>query len=786
MSQIRNLDIENPKTVYSFVKNMVDVIVQDLGKVQGNTKMDKESYQKSAEILQKVQSEIDGSVIQLENNAEWDTFSIAFFGETKAGKSTLIETLRILMKEKTKLEQQEQFNNLANQLGLSEDKYLDAKEELNSIQELLYRLNDKKSEIHATFNENISKIQHKKNDIEKQFRQQLINFGRKPKIKQKKHHKPKNDIAEWQESLRFFEKLFYIMIDFLRKTDAEKEFILSTYRLNKLTKKDESTEKISELMNQELSHIQPKINQLQQEKSNKLNQIEGEISNANDVSAKLTNWLNSFEFQTKQLEPYADGGIIGDGTSDFTKNITAYLFNISNQNISIFDVPGIEGNEKIVTQEINKAVQKAHAVIYVINKNGKPNEGTLEKIKSYLTSQTEVWAIYNKSIRNPKALKENLISNDNEKNALDEFETTLKQSLGQNYKGLLSIAGLPAFLSQAKCLVPLSQHFNYQKKFLENTDSDGLYSASKLDNLEKLLTEKIIYNAQGKIKKSNFNKVKVVLDKTAEQLKLALETSKLFEQDITKKVRLANKNIDSHFQTVEMQLTAKQNTEINNFRNCVRKEIYAYIDSDVSNDSFKSEFNDILKFQSNDFEVALKDSFGQVFDELRENIEKTQNELMHNIQKLSSDYQNFFDMNNSLDFDLDFNISNGINKMGLISVAIGIGMAIWWNPVGWVAISATALGLIFSFVKSVWGFFSSDYKKSQQKKNVDSNLPKVTKQMEKGVSKNIQQITQNLIQENQQIKQQFDSIVANIKSVNKNLESSILSLTRLSAKLDIN
>lgn len=162
MSQIRNLDIENPKTVYSFVKNMVDVIVQDLGKVQGNTKMDKESYQKSAEILQKVQSEIDGSVIQLENNAEWDTFSIAFFGETKAGKSTLIETLRILMKEKTKLEQQEQFNNLANQLGLSEDKYLDAKEELNSIQELLYRLNDKKSEIHATFNENISKIQHKK------------------------------------------------------------------------------------------------------------------------------------------------------------------------------------------------------------------------------------------------------------------------------------------------------------------------------------------------------------------------------------------------------------------------------------------------------------------------------------------------------------------------------------------------------------------------------------------------------------------------------------------------
>ncbi len=40
------------------------------------------------------------------------------------------------------------------------------------------------------------------------------------------------------------------------------------------------------------------------------------------------------------------------------------------------------------------------------------------------------------------------------------------------------------------------------------------------------------------------------------------------------------------------------------------------------------------------------------------------------------------------------------------------------------------LGLIV-IVKSVWGFFSSDYKKSQQKKEVDNNLHQICEKIEK-------------------------------------------------------
>lgn len=44
------------------------------------------------------QQEIDN----LKNSSEWDKFCIAFFGETNAGKSTIIESLRIIYDEETR------------------------------------------------------------------------------------------------------------------------------------------------------------------------------------------------------------------------------------------------------------------------------------------------------------------------------------------------------------------------------------------------------------------------------------------------------------------------------------------------------------------------------------------------------------------------------------------------------------------------------------------------------------------------------------------------------------
>ncbi len=78
-----------------------------------------------------------------------------------------------------------------------------------------------------------------------------------------------------------------------------------------------------------------------------------------------------------------------------------------------------------------------------------------------------------------------------------------------------------------------------------------------------------------------------------------------------------------------------------------------------------------------------------------------------------------------------FNIASGINKIGLLSsiASLVFGIFNFWNPVGWASIGLGAIGI----VKSVWSWFSSDYKKSQQRKEVDKNLDKVCEKIAEDV-----------------------------------------------------
>lgn len=54
------------------------------------------------EKLRIIQANFDDELTMLEENAEWEKFTMAFFGETNAGKSTIIESLRILFEEESR------------------------------------------------------------------------------------------------------------------------------------------------------------------------------------------------------------------------------------------------------------------------------------------------------------------------------------------------------------------------------------------------------------------------------------------------------------------------------------------------------------------------------------------------------------------------------------------------------------------------------------------------------------------------------------------------------------
>ncbi len=75
-------------------------------------------------------------------------------------------------------------------------------------------------------------------------------------------------------------------------------------------------------------------------------------------------------------------------------------------------------------------------------------------------------------------------------------------------------------------------------------------------------------------------------------------------------------------------------------------------------------------------------------------------------------------------FEFSFNIDSGINKIGLFASIGGLALLLAAPILGEFAlIAGVGLGAI-AIVKSVWSFFDSDYKKSQQRKEMNKNLDK--------------------------------------------------------------
>ncbi|GHR33914.1 hypothetical protein VN1258_06870 [Helicobacter pylori] len=94
----------------------VEKSIKDLQKIFENTDGADERLrkfnQKALEMFKNLESESLRELESLKNNEEWEKFTIAFYGETGAGKSTLIECLRLFFKEPGKMDQQECFKRL--------------------------------------------------------------------------------------------------------------------------------------------------------------------------------------------------------------------------------------------------------------------------------------------------------------------------------------------------------------------------------------------------------------------------------------------------------------------------------------------------------------------------------------------------------------------------------------------------------------------------------------------------------------------------------------------------
>lgn len=232
---------------------------------------------------------------------------------------------------------------------------------------------------------------------------------------------------------------------------------------------------------------------------------------------------------------YIDGVIIGTGQADYTRDAQTYKLNINNKEVGLIDIPGIEGDEEKFERIIEKALNKAHLVMYVTSDNKKPEEATLKKIKKYLKNDSEVYCLMNTKFFGVDIFED---YNSFEEKAKDVYmkkaitaktiEKSLVSIIGENYKKYILSNGLLAFCGYAyDDLLEISTitdsekklQYSQQQKYLKEVQGEcsRLVNASNIKDLYSVIEEHTS-DFDANIIESNKRKILARLDVTIEVL----------------------------------------------------------------------------------------------------------------------------------------------------------------------------------------------------------------------------------------------------------------------------
>ncbi|GAA8521973.1 hypothetical protein HpBT268_06560 [Helicobacter pylori] len=466
-----------------------------------------------------------------------------------------------------------------------------------------------------------------------------------------------------------------------------------------------------------------------------------------------------------ELEKLQDGAIIGDGRSDSTLETKSYTLKHNNQNFVLLDVPGIEGDEKKVKQQISNATRKAHAIFYVTKTPNPPQKGeegkrgTIEKIQRQLDSQTEVWAIYNKPINNPRAFKDKLI-NESEKESLKILNKEMKNILGKHYMGHQIVSAQMAFYSLASALLLESDFYKNKQKFLDFFKAEEwLLYKSHFKPLVEFITEALLKNSHAKIIESNCNKAL----KVVEQLQKAIEIT--IEKRIDPMIKEAQEhqqearyNLDRSTEKFILNLTNSVFYEIDQFKSDLREKMYAHINKNIEDEEckeiFKNELIQGIETLHEDIKWRFRECEKRFDGEIKEAIKQLEYRIKDSLAMLER-------ISIDRGFNLNFDTDSGIDGTKL-AISIGglglLGIFNAWNPMGWLALTAGIIIGLVGIARSIWSFFSSRYKRSQQKKEVDKNLHQICEKIAEDVKSRLESRKKD-------IREKIEKLKANLRPV---------------------
>ena len=504
----------------------------------------------------------------------------------------------------------------------------------------------------------------------------------------------------------------------------------------------------------------------------------------------------------KKMIDYSDGVIIGDGRADFTQKSQTYHFNNNGVEFDILDVPGIEGKENAVIDEILKATKKAHCVFY-ITRNPQPpqkgdsqngeSKGTIEKIKEHLGAQTEVFSIFNKSVTSPMQLSDSIIQSSDE-SGLNDLDKIMAQTLDsdeqKHYAGRKTLSAQVAFyaLGDKMISVDLPQNAKDEatkakdlaqrrEKFIAKYSKDELLEKSLFLDFARFISDDLVQNVGEKIKKSNFNKAHRILLTMNETLEFVHKTYNEIYSKCAKEVEDSCYKIERVLDSAKSNFESASDGAIREFKSEVRDTMYKYIDYNVSDSDFEYKFKSVVEKEQENLGDKIKEAFEKVQERFAKDIENERENLQRRIGNIAKEFQSL-KINNSFDSNLYINIDNGIEMVGLLGVGVGAGALFFGGAAALLAtgpilgpiLLAVSIGtLVIGAYKSMRKFFSDDYKMSEQRKAVDENLRDICDNIEDKIN---EAITNEIIDKNlkpfvENLQDALKSSVENIKEASE-------------------
>ncbi len=671
------MELQSPENIYASVSNEVDVILAKL-KTLSSDKEIASAKEQAEEIFRKLSAEIKENIRSLKHNAEWDTFTIAFYGETNAGKSTIIETMRLLLDEPGKLKQQEEFRAMRERLGITPAR-LDALASAVAEAKAKYEQISRELErAEAAYDSEIERI-----DAQLQVLQQAI-------------QEHKRTASLWRKLLDLFIEL---------PEQKQSSALEAELRTRNSTWRAEAAG---------------------------LAMQQGDAKKKHEANKRSMDEANA---AMAQLSRHADGAIIGDGRSDHTRDAISYEFSANGQKFALLDLPGIEGKEGLVIDNIWAGVKKAHAVFYVAGKAAAPqkgdgaNPGTLEKIRQQLGAQTEVWSVFNKRINNPIQLQKPALLDDDEKASLRVVDEKMAEVLGENYRGTIALSAHPAFLASASCFLPDSEIAKGKAKFASKFSEEELLRRSGMTEFHDIVVDKLVQDSKAKIIRANFNKAHGVVIEASGTVAASLNDKfKPLAEELAKDAQLAQTQLDMSLDALRGRLESRGEGAINELIESVREAIYAKIDGDIDNDDFRDAFQRILRNKQEALVEQLPGLMQKEVDKFQAQTRDVIERFENFAADLSDTYGNISSSGLGDNFDLKIKLGNGIDFPGLLGALVGAALMAW-NPASWVVLALGAAGVVVGAFKALRSLFDSRYKRSQQRQAADSNLSGIEGQM---------------------------------------------------------